>query len=155
VARKRTPTRPKTSIDWKYLFTSLEGRIGRKIFWIGLAVLIGVGLPIQLLTIAIAGEYAGLTVSLALLYPGFALNVKRAHDRNRPAWIISLFYALIIAIVFMQIFELETVDGELTIPFAIVGSVFVLAAIALTIDLGFLRGTPGKNQYGPDPLKQA
>jgi uncharacterized membrane protein YhaH (DUF805 family) len=155
VARKRAPARTETSIDWKYLFTSLEGRIARKIFWIGLAVLTGVGVPIQLLTIAVAGEYAGLTVSLAFLYPGFALNVKRAHDRNRPSWIIGLFYALIIAIVLMQIFELETVDGELTIPFAIVGSIFVLAAIALTIDLGFLRGTPGKNRYGPDPLKQA
>ena len=154
MARKRAPIRSKPSIDWSYLFTSLEGRIGRKSFWIGVAALIGVGVPIQILTVGVAGDEAGLIVSLAFLYPGFALNVKRAHDRNRPAWIIALFYALIIAIVFMQIFGLETIDGELTIPFAIVGSVFLLAAIALTIDLGFLRGTPGKNQYGPDPLKQ-
>ncbi|MEX2128120.1 MAG: DUF805 domain-containing protein [Xanthobacteraceae bacterium] len=154
MARQRPRADIAASIDWRRLFTSLEGRIGRQLFWIGVLLLLFVGIPIQLFVVALAGDLAGFIVSLAFLYPGYAVNVKRAHDRNRPAWIIGLFYALLIAIVFMQLADLHMTDGQPNGPFVLAGATFLLFAIVLTIDLGILRGTPGKNQYGPDPLKQ-
>jgi uncharacterized membrane protein YhaH (DUF805 family) len=152
VARKPASTNAESSIDWSTLFTSLRGRISRKPFWIGVLALLIVGIPIQLFVIALAGDLAGLIVSLAFLYPGFAVNVKRAHDRNRPTWVIGAFYLLLIVLVLMQLADPDIAEGQPSAPFMIVGAVFLIAAIALTIDLGFLRGTPGKNQYGPDPL---
>jgi uncharacterized membrane protein YhaH (DUF805 family) len=35
-----------------------------------------------------------------------------------------------------------------------VGAIFLIGAIWLTIELGFLRGTAGPNDYGPDPLER-
>jgi uncharacterized membrane protein YhaH (DUF805 family) len=152
VARKPASKAAESAIDWRTLFTSLEGRIGRLPFWVGFLVLFLVGIPIQLFAVELAGDIAGLVISLAFLYPGFAVNVKRAHDRNRPAWLIGLFYVLVVVLVFMQIAGFATVEGQPTTLFVVVGVTIFLASIALLIDLGFLRGTPGKNPYGPDPL---
>jgi uncharacterized membrane protein YhaH (DUF805 family) len=141
------------SFDWKYLFTSLEGRISRKPFWLGsLAILFGSAI-VQLIVLNFAGEILSLLVGLALLYPSFAVAVKRAHDRNRPTWVIALFYAVILAIVVAPLAGWDYGGGEPSVGFLAAGSVFLIAAIALTIDLGFLRGTAGKNQFGPDPLQ--
>jgi uncharacterized membrane protein YhaH (DUF805 family) len=35
----------------------------------------------------------------------------------------------------------------IAVPFAILG-------VALLVELGFRKGTPGPNQYGPDPLSK-
>ena len=58
---------------------------------------------------------------VVLLWPRLAIGVKRCHDRNKTG--LWLLLALI--------------------P--------ILGWIWLLIDLGFLDGTPGPNQYGPSP----
>lgn len=57
-----------------------------------------------------------------LIWISLAVMVKRCHDRDKSGWWI--FISLV--------------------P--------VIGAIWLFIDLGFLRGTPGPNRFGPDPL---
>jgi uncharacterized membrane protein YhaH (DUF805 family) len=45
--------------------------------------------------------------------------------------------------------------GDPVNPGTLVTAGFVLSgiwALAMFVDLGFLRGTQGPNQYGPDPL---
>ncbi len=140
-------------MDWSYLFTSFEGRINRKPFWMALLAFLLVSFVLQFAVMAVAGQAAGLIVSLLLLYPGYALNVKRMHDRNRPDWILIAFYALLVVIILMQLAGLDRVGTEPTAPFLVVGAVFLIGAIWLTIELGFLRGTVGPNDYGPDPLE--
>jgi uncharacterized membrane protein YhaH (DUF805 family) len=140
-------------MDWTYLFTSLEGRINRRPFWIGLLVLLLVSFVLQFAVMAIAGQTVALIVSLFLLYPNYALSVKRFHDRNRPDWILMAFYALLVAMILMQLAGIDMEGGEPTTPFIIVGSVFLIGAIWLTIELGFLRGTQGPNDFGHDPLE--
>jgi uncharacterized membrane protein YhaH (DUF805 family) len=140
-------------MDWKYLFTSLEGRINRRPFWLALLVLLLVGFALQFGAIVIASETAGLILSLLILYPGYALNVKRFHDRNRPAWILAVFYALLVVIILMQLAGLDSVGAEPTVMFMVAVAVFLIGTIWLTIELGFLRGTAGPNDYGPDPLE--
>ena len=63
-----------------------------------------------------------LIVYVIFLYPWLALYAKRWHDRGKSGW-----WSLIVLV-----------------P--------ILGAIWILVELGFLRGTEGPNQYGPDPL---
>ena len=116
-------------MDWKYLFTSFAGRIGRQQMWMGIIVLTVIGL-IAFVIDMMLGTYdaeagVGLVsgiVTLISLYPAFALYAKRWHDRGKSGW-----WTLI-----------------LVVP--------VIGALWWLVECGFLRGTEGPNQYGPDPL---
>ena len=131
------------------LFTSLEGRIPRKGFWLGYLVLLVITLILEFILFAIFGvsmmggmdpnatpEAAAAAASAAfgkmilplgilfliILWPMICLYGKRWHDRNKSGW-----WSLIALI-----------------PF--VGGIWML------IELGFLRGTQGANRFGPDPI---
>jgi uncharacterized membrane protein YhaH (DUF805 family) len=154
LARKRTRAGSGSSIDWRFLFLDVKGRIDRETFWIGTILLLGAGIPLQFLANAAAGKTAGFLVGLALLHPAYCVQVKRAHDRDRPGWLIGLYFALILAILLLQLMGLASIDRQPRGPFAVLAVIFLLSAIALTIDLGFFPGTRGRNAYGPDPLGQ-
>ena len=64
-----------------------------------------------------------LIADLILLYPSFAVNAKRWHDRDKSAWWVLL------------------------------GLIPVLGQILCFIVLGFIKGTEGSNRFGPDPLE--
>lgn len=142
-------------MDFKYLFTSLDGRINRKPYWLAALVLFAISLAVQLAVYFAAGLQAMMVVGLIFFWPGFALAVKRAHDRNRPTWLVALFFAVLLVSTFMQIAGVhETATGEPTTAYGIVSVLFLIFAIYAFIDWGLLRGTAGPNQYGPDPLQQ-
>jgi uncharacterized membrane protein YhaH (DUF805 family) len=140
-------------MDWTYLFTSLEGRINRKPYWIAAIVIMVIGIPLQFLGILIGGQLLGLLISLIVLFPSYAINVKRGHDRNRPTWMVTAFFALLVLIVLMQLTGLDMQAGQPTAAFLAVGAVFLIAAIVVFIDFALLRGTRGPNAYGEDPLE--
>jgi uncharacterized membrane protein YhaH (DUF805 family) len=131
-------------MDWKYLFTSFEGRISRKPFWLSLLALV----VAQWILFIIFGMVLGTSMSgidptadpaamnaaamqamipmwiviILFLYPSLAIYAKRWHDRGKSGWwtLIAL------------------------VPF--------IGGIWLLVECGFLRGTEGPNQYGNDPL---
>jgi uncharacterized membrane protein YhaH (DUF805 family) len=139
-------------MDWKYLYANFDGRLNRKPYWLANIALILAGIALQTIVIRTLGFAAALIFSLIWLYPTFALNVKRAHDRNRPTWLMAIFFTLLVIMILMQVFGLDQAGDEPTTAFLIVGiSWFALAAFFF-VDLGFLRGTVGTNRYGPDPL---
>jgi len=140
-------------MDWTYLFTSLEGRINRKPYWIAAIVILVIGVPLQILGILIGGPLLGMLISLIFLFPSYAINVKRGHDRNRPTWMVTALFALLLLIVLMQITGLDMQAGQPTTAFMAVGALFLIGAIVLFIDFALLRGTRGPNDYGPDPLE--
>ena len=132
-------------MDWKYLFTSFEGRINRKPFWLSILALVIVewivvivfglvlgtsmmgGLdpnmaPDEAASAAMKAMIPLWIVLLLFLYPSLALYTKRWHDRGKSGW-----WSLI-----------------LFVP--IIGSIWFL------VECGFLRGTEGPNQFGNDPL---
>jgi uncharacterized membrane protein YhaH (DUF805 family) len=132
-------------MDWKYLFTSFEGRINRKPFWLSLLALIivewivilvlgmvlGTSMmgtidpnmaPDQAAAMATKGMIPIIIVSLLFLYPALAVYAKRWHDRGKSGW------------------------------WTLIGLVPIVGGIWLLVELGFLRGTEGPNQYGNDPL---
>lgn len=115
-------------MNWKHLYLSLDGRIGRQSFWIGILVMWGVSIVAMVLDGILGTQVGdgigilGIIVLLAILYPAIMLYAKRWHDRNKSGW-----WTLIILV-----------------PF--VGAIWFL------VELGFLRGTVGNNNYGADPV---
>ena len=113
----------------KILF-SFEGRISRSEYW-GKAfpILFGYGILVNLISYAEAEATGspGISIILSLisLWPGFAVLVKRLHDRDH-----SGSFAL-----------------TLLIPF-----INIVFAIWILIEVWFLKGTEGENRFGPDPI---
>ncbi len=128
-------------MDWKYLFTSFEGRISRQPFWLSvLALMIIEWIVIIVLSLALGTSMMGgmapdeaasaamtamipmWIVILIFLYPSLAIYAKRWHDRGKSGW------------------------------WTLICLVPIIGGIWLLVELGFLRGTEGPNQYGNDPL---
>ena len=117
------------NIDWKDLLFSFDGRINRGKFWLGIvaswvvAIVVFGLLGIILFQIsAVLGYIVWFVVYVGLIWIGIALSIKRWHDRDKSGWWI------------------------------LIGLVPLVGAIWAFIETGFLEGTPGPNQYGPDPL---
>ena len=153
-------------------FTGMDGRINRQAWWIGVVVLIvvaivlnfilgailGGGMPSieQLMDPAVMAAYAqkqgwiSLIIGLITAYPYIALSVKRRHDRDNNGYdaigliVFSLLWSLVQALGFV---------GSTNPVYMIVSVVFLVYAIYILVQLGFLKGTAGPNSYGPDPLQ--
>ena len=67
-------------MDWKTLFLSPEGRIGRQAFWIGWLVLLGVNMALGWLPMI------GAVISLATIYSSVCIHSKRLHDMGQTGW---------------------------------------------------------------------
>lgn len=71
-------------IDWKHLFTSIDGRINRQRWWAGVVVLFVVGL--------IAGSIFGdeglipFVIGVLIMFAGVCMHIKRCHDRDKSGW---------------------------------------------------------------------
>ena len=148
------------------LFTSFEGRISRKGFWLGFLGLVGISLVAGLGMISVfpkggalmAGQ---LIVSAGMIYIWSAILVKRLHDRGKPGvpWAI-IFVAPGILMQITSIFQIgyapvELAGTQIMVPG--IGATVVMwfataMALWMVVELGFLKGVPGDNEYGPDPL---
>ena len=134
-------------MDWVYLLTAIEGRIGRKPFWFAFLPLLAIDLAAYLLL----NERSSSVESLLLTYPQFALFAKRGHDRNVSAWVSGLFFAGTVAFDLLVLLGLaESLDHPSTAILVAAIPVFILGLI-LIVDFGFRRGTPGPNRYGSAP----
>jgi len=101
-------------------YLGFSGRINRKQFWLyGYIPLLVVLLAVPF--VAAVAVLIRVILSASVFWVSLALQIKRWHDRDKPAWWI--FIGLI----------------------PIAGPVWAL------IELGFLRGTPSENRYGPVP----
>jgi len=153
-------------MDWTTLLFSFQGRINRAKYWLAVLIYVVVwivfiaavfmwigGMNIDnLFSFAGAGLLIwliGFILFVAGIWSGLAIGIKRLHDRDKSGWWILLFW---LAPGVLSSWQTATPDF---------GGSFVLslAAIAIGIwafvELGCLPGTPGPNQYGPDPLGPA
>jgi len=145
------------------LLTTFHGRINRAPFWLGLIVV---------LVISFIGGYliqptyfnfeTTVRPSLGMLVweviwfvPTMALTIKRCNDRNWPFWVPYLFGVMALPMSIAPYFgRLMNPANPTAIELAywvIIGFV----GLFFLIDNGFLRGTRGENQHGPDPLSTA
>ena len=75
---------------------------------------------------------------LGTIIPSLAVTVRRLHDRNMSGWYLLGFIVIVIVL------SMIPVLGALIVFVLEIGYIVVLA----------LPGTPGTNDYGPDPLGQ-
>lgn len=138
------------------LFTSVDGRITRQTFWLGILAITVVGLPVIGVAAVIGGATAGAIANLVFLWAGFALSAKRAQDRGRHYLFIAAYFGLVAILTNLSTSQAKMMGrmaSEPT-PLLVVVSLFFLGyVIFLFIELGIRRGTVGRNQYGPDPLE--
>ncbi len=100
-------------------------------------------------------------ISLVLLgYPVTVLMSKRLNDRNRPSWLKWLFWvptilSTILGLAGMAYTFADAGGIMLPTPTTLMTIVTVLSVVIglwALVELGFLRGTEGPNNYGPDPI---
>ncbi len=132
-------------MDWKYLFTSFDGRIGRQSWWLGTIALIVVSFVLYFILSPIFGTGMSAMmadpqkmaepdfmsslmrrsafqqiVMLAIIgYPATALMAKRLNDRNRPEWVKWAFWAPTVLSILLLLFGLAytlTDMGGVMIP---------------------------------------
>ena len=147
-------------MDFGYLFTSFQGRINRKPFWMGAIVMVVAAIVISIVAAFILGvdgrgfRIFGLLLSLALVYPWLALAIKRLHDRSRPDYFA---YLMVAPSVLTNLAHAAGLTGsDPANPNALSYLLTLLAFLAFVwavIELGCLRGTVGPNEHGPDPLE--
>lgn len=152
-------------MDWRHLFLSVDGRISRKPYWLGVAGVLLASLALQAGAVEL-GLYAfrygaaerlqvqsvNLVIALLLVYPSAAIIVKRLHDRGRTGWWGALIYGPALAAPLLDLAGIVgTFDNPSAISIALSLVTFVFG-VWFFIELGFLKGTQGPNLYGPDPL---
>jgi uncharacterized membrane protein YhaH (DUF805 family) len=145
-------------MDFGYLFTSFDGRINRKPYWMGVVVMIVLSLVITLLIGLIIGMQGRafmilmFVVQLVLLFPSAALMVKRFHDRNRPGWFAAI---ILVPLILQGLTNILGITGDPLnqgmLDYLFAAWIFIVG-IWFFVELGCLRGTAGPNVYGPDPL---
>jgi uncharacterized membrane protein YhaH (DUF805 family) len=134
---------------------SPTGRLTRAAYWLASIGLLVAALVLGLITFAIHGRSAAPSAAVgvfllatgvfsALVWVGFVLAIKRLHDRDKSGWWVLVFY--------VGPSILQGVGNSTTsvIPNLIGFGISIWGFV----ELGFLRGTPGQNNYGPDPLAE-
>lgn len=77
-------------MDWQTLFLKVEGRIGRKDYWIGVGILFVVGLVLGNVPII------KMVWPLASIYFAVCIYGKRLHDIGQSAWMVLLPFGILI-----------------------------------------------------------
>jgi uncharacterized membrane protein YhaH (DUF805 family) len=98
---------------------------------------------------------------IVFVYPSAAISIKRRHDRNNNGLDVWIYFALVVIVQLISALGvgMSTMDvggTAIPVPGPIVtglGLIVGIYAIYLLVVLGFLKGTAGPNNYGPDPLQ--
>jgi uncharacterized membrane protein YhaH (DUF805 family) len=142
------------------LLFSFSGRIGRKSWWTGLAIgLVAAVIGSMIIDPGVwlserqrAPSPALALWDLAWVIPMTAITVKRFNDRGWPEWLGYLTGMLgILLIVAEQSGFMVDPDEATRLEVATFAAVFTVL-VAAFIDNAFIKGTPGPNRHGDDPL---
>ena len=145
--------------DYQRLYLTAEGRIGRQDFWMGILGFVVVGIVLGLIIWGLFGATSFIArllnfiVQLVFAYPSYNLMAKRFQDRGRPPMIAMIVIGISLLLGLIGLFTGgpmgTTAPGALGTIF---GLIWAVIAIWVIVELGFLRGTVGQNEYGPDPV---
>src|SRR5262249_45094525 len=127
VTRVMRRLRDKMAMDFKKFYLSPEGRANRKQFWLRLVLpLTAIEIVLVLVDVKTGNYNPELGIgllsgifALVALVPTVIVYIKRFHDRDKSGWWVLITL----------------------IP--IIGAIWIL------IELGFLKGTPVSNRFGP------
>jgi uncharacterized membrane protein YhaH (DUF805 family) len=77
-------------MDWQTLFLKVEGRMGRKDYWIGMGILFVAGLIFSNIPVL------DTLWPLASVYFGVCVYGKRLHDIGQSAWLVLLPFGIMV-----------------------------------------------------------
>ncbi|ABD86381.1 DUF805 domain-containing protein [Rhodopseudomonas palustris] len=150
-------------MDLTTLLFSFNGRINRAKYWLAVSIYVAAWIAFAGIALLVIGDlnkddrfaFAGTGIVLWLggvllfligVWSGLAVGIKRLHDRDKSAWWLLLFW----------LGPSLLGGGSRTVLHGGSSLVSSLLSAAISIwafvELGCLRGTPGPNLYGPDPL---
>ena len=150
-------------MNWVDLFTSFNGRINRKPFWIAFCILWGLEALVLLLVVPdyLLGEgfapfdpvlILGTLISVCFASASLPVVIKRLHDVDKSGWWSAIWIALI---ALLSVTEVVAGTSPTTTTADVVLAVYIFAAICglwMLVEVGLRRGTQGPNRFGPDPL---
>jgi uncharacterized membrane protein YhaH (DUF805 family) len=142
-------------MDFRNLFTSLEGRINRAEWWTGTILLLVVS-TVLVSTIAgfsrnfsfFTGAALDTLVYLALFRPAYAVAAKRFQDRDKPG--VTALYGLIPWTIasLLVIYAILLDEWQEVSPFALICLAVIWGVnLWFITELGILAGTPGPNTF--------
>lgn len=144
------------------LFTSFHGRISRQSWWLGIVILFPLSIAGAALldperyslvsSVVLPPNLAATIWSLLVVFPMTAITVKRFNDRDWPNW-LGYGYGLIASVQIIALHFGFLAGPVMSTQETIAIVIFGLLGLFIVIVNGFLRGTPGPNRYGPDPLQ--
>lgn len=140
-------------IDFTTLFLRHDGRLDRRSFWAGLAILIVCG--VFAATLPVIGQL----VSLLSLWPAFCLLAQRLHDTGRSsrAAVAVMLTAAVLGVVAVvtgfvqQMPDLYAAILPVLAMTALCGGLASLVAIVFVIWAGLTPGQGGSNDWGASP----
>jgi len=147
------------NFDFNRLYLTTDGRIGRQDFWIGVVGLLVVSIVVAFIigslffVLGRASMILMFIVQIALAYPAYCLMAKRFQDRDKPGKFAAILIGLGLLIALFGILGLtgNPMTGGNALGWFLNLVQFVVA-IWFLVELGFLRGTDGDNQFGADPV---
>lgn len=137
----------------KELLFSFQGRIGRKVYWIWNAVyyllIVGFALGMNVLFPSLAHLILPVFL-IVVLIPDLAITAKRWHDRGKSSWWLLLNIPLVIGRMTVPVGD-PGIATDTTMLQAVSSFAALICGAWILIECGFLKGTSGNNQYGPEP----
>jgi uncharacterized membrane protein YhaH (DUF805 family) len=148
-------------MNWTAFLFSFRGRINRAKYWLAALVYGLVTIVFFVLAFVALGNnidnlfsfagigillwIAGLFLFLAVTWSSIVVGIKRLHDREKSGWWMLVFL--------LGPTVLNGMGQSTTGAASLILSIGALAvSVWAFVELGCLRGTPGSNLYGPDPL---
>jgi uncharacterized membrane protein YhaH (DUF805 family) len=135
----------------------MDGRINRAKWWAGIAILgiVSIILGVLIEVIFGAGFFGGFLatlVAIALFFPSYAVCAKRFHDRDKPGKMALYGLVPSLAASLLDGWGLTGTPEQLNGLGWLCVLINLGVGLWFLIELGILKGTPGANQYGGDPL---
>lgn len=136
--------------QYSSMLFSFDGRTNRAPFWLIplmlLVPIIVISMILSLIGLQLILWPLLLLLAIPLLILSIAVTVRRLHDRGKSghwAWIYLALPGVLGGV------GGATGGGN---SFTIFDAISFAITLAYLIDCGFLRGTAGPNDYGPDPI---
>jgi len=136
----------------KELLFSFHGRIGRKTYWtwnvVYYLMIVGFALGMNVLFPSMAHLILPVFL-LVVLIPDLAITAKRWHDRGKSSWWLLLNIPLVIGRMTMPVGD-PSQGAQPTMLQAVSSMAALICGLWILVECGFLKGTDGENQYGPE-----